>query len=172
MLGLRTQAAEPATRSPPGLRRLLPGTWDAAATAASPDLGHRGEAPAGVHGSGGQSSGLEPRLPPDGRALRGGGAPGGARGLRGADSGAAAKGPPHDTCTDVDLTNALRVQVQYYDPPVSGNSTFEFDAIAQSCDSAVDAGACATSKTTRCSLARPKTRTRWRMAAVNVLSAL
>ena len=66
----------------------------------------------------------------------------------------------------------LPLQLYLYDPPVSGNNGFEFDAIAQSCDSAVDAGACATSKTTRCSLARPKTRTRWRMAAVNVLSAL
>ena len=62
--------------------------------------------------------------------------------------------------------------LQLYDPPVSGNNGFEFDAIAQSCDSAVDAGACATYRRVVCSLARPKTRTRWRMAAVNVLSAL
>ena len=68
---------------------------------------------------------------------------------------------------------AMRVKLStVYDPPVSGNSTFEFDAIAQSCDSAVDAGACATYRRVVCSLARPKTRTRWRMAAVNVLSAL
>ena len=74
------------------------------------------------------------------------------------------------------LTCARKVDrmglIQLYDPPVSGNNGFEFDAIAQSCDSAVDAGARATAETTQRNLARQKTRTRWRMAAVNVLSVL
>ena len=47
-----------------------------------------------------------------------------------------------------------------------------FTAIAQSCDSAINAGACATMQTTQRNLARQKTRRRWRMAAVNVLSVL
>ena len=63
-------------------------------------------------------------------------------------------------------------EVPRYDPPVSGNNGFEFDAIAQSCDSAVDAGARAALQTTQRNLAGQKTRTRWRMAAVNVFSVL
>ena len=66
----------------------------------------------------------------------------------------------------------LPLQLYLYDPPVSGNNGFEFDAIAQSCDSAVDAGARAALQTTQRNLAGQKTRTRWRMAAVNVFSVL
>ncbi len=77
--------------------------------------------------------------------------------------------PPSHPAVQYGLLHAYALQ--QYDPPVSGNNGFEFDTIAQSCDSAVDAGACAPPrKLLKMQLGRdgpsnkklsPRTRCRW-----------